>query len=56
MKRITVTLREDVIDRIQAHANRRGLSFSAAVRCIVMDAQNVGLIPAEKSDDDCSQE
>ena len=56
MKRITVTLREDVIERIQAYADRRGLSFSAAVRCIVMDAQEMGLIPPAKPEDDASQE
>lgn len=52
MKRVTVTLREDVIQKVMAYADRRGLSFSAAIRCIVADAQDMGLIPTPKPQDD----
>lgn len=56
MKRITVALREDVVDSIQAYADKRDISFSAAIRCIVSDAQDMGLIQPPKPKDDDSQE
>lgn len=56
LKRYTVMLREDTVERVQAYADKRGISFSAAIRCIVSDAEDMGLIQTEKPQADDSQE
>lgn len=55
LKRYTVTLREDTVQKIQVYADKRGISFSAAVRCIVSDAEDLGLIQTEKPQSEDSQ-
>ena len=53
--RKTVTLKEDTIAKIQKYADERGISFSAAINCMVYDAQLLGLVPPLKPNDDDSQ-
>lgn len=56
LKRYNVTLSEETVKRVQDYADKRDISFSAAIRCIVSDAIDAGLIPAAKSEDDADQE
>ena len=56
LKRYNVTLSEETVKRVQDYADKRHISFSAAIRCIVSDAIDIGLLPAAKPDDEGSQE
>ena len=56
LKRYNVTLSEETVKRVQDYADKRDISFSAAIRCIVSDAIDFGLIPAAKPEDEDSQE
>lgn len=56
LKRYNVTLSEDTVKRVQEYADKRQISFSAAIRCIVSDAIDAGLIPSAKTDDGDSKE
>lgn len=56
LKRYNVTLSEDTVKMVQDYADKRHISFSAAIRCIVIDAIDIGLISAAKPDDEDSQE
>lgn len=56
LKRYNVTLSEDTVKRVQDYADKRHISFSAAIRCIVIDAIDFGLFPAVKPDDEDSQQ
>lgn len=56
LKRYNITLSEDTAKWVQEYADRRDISFSAAVRCIVSDAEAMGLISVQKPKDDESEE
>ena len=56
LKRYNVTLSEETVKRVQDYADKRDISFSAALRCIVSDAIDMGLIPTAKPEAEDSQE
>ena len=55
LKRYNVTLSEDTVKRVQDYADKLHISFSAAIRCIVIDAINFGIFSPAKPDDEDSQ-
>ena len=56
LKRYNVTLSEETVKRVQDYADKRHISFSAAIRCIVIDAIDFGIFSPAKPDDEDSQQ